>query len=440
MQVIHHGALDGVTGSCHQLMLDSSRSLLIDCGLFQGDDAKGRDDAIEFSLNGIEGLIVTHIHIDHVGRIPYLVAAGFNGPIYCSPPTAKLLPLTLEDAMRVGVTRNRRLIEQFLKDLKQKLHPLAYNKWHKIAGAEVRLKTAGHVLGSAIVEVERKGERFVFSGDLGSRNQPLLNEPQSPERADLLVLECTYGNRIHEGRDYRIQHLEDILCHTMKNSGVTIIPAFSVGRTQELLFELNEIFGRVEKRCGCELLDKVSVIVDSPLANRFTKLYDELRDYWSDEAKHVLTYDDQPLVFNNLIEINEQDDHRDSIRDLKDRQLPAIVIAAGGMCAGGRVVNYLKAFIGEPSTDIVFVGFQAIGTPGRYIQDSEWVRLDGQRYDIRAAVHTLNGYSAHADQADLLKFVEGMQERPKAIRLVHGEAPAKSVLTDELRKRGYTVV
>jgi metallo-beta-lactamase family protein len=187
-------------------------------------------------------------------------------------------------------------------------------------------------------------------------------------------------------------------------------------------------------------LNKVNVVVDSPLANRFTKLYEELREYWSDEAKHVLTYDDQPLVFDNLVEINEQDEHRDTVHELKKSKLPAIVIAASGMCAGGRVVNYLKAFIGEPSTDIVFVGFQAAGTPGRYIQDSDWVKLDGVRYDIRATVHTLHSYSAHADQTDLLKFVEGMKERPKAIRLVHGEAIAKTVLTAELQKRGYTVV
>ncbi len=414
--------------------------MLVDCGLFQGNDAKGRDDAIEFSIEGIEALIVTHIHIDHVGRIFYLIEAGFEGPIYCSTPTARLLPLTLEDAMRVGVTRNKRLIERFLSTLKRNLRPLPYNKWFKIAGVEVRLKSAGHVLGSAIVEVDKQGERFVFSGDLGSSNQPLLNEPKSPERADLLILESTYGDRNHENREYRTEKLEEILCRTMENSGVTIIPAFSVGRTQELLYELNEIFGRVERRCGCALLHKVNVIVDSPLANRYTKIYEDLRDYWSDEAKHVLTYDDQPLVFENLFEINEQEDHRDCIELIREKKLPSIVIAAGGMCAGGRVVNYLKAFIGDPTTDVVFVGFQAEGTPGRYIQESDWVKLDGQRYDIRAAVHTLNGYSAHADQTDLLRFVEGMAERPKAIRLVHGEAHAKAVLKSELERRGYNVV
>lgn len=442
MHVVHHGAVEGVTGSCHQLFISQQRSLLIDCGMFQGADAKVRDqEKIEFSLDGIAGVIVTHVHLDHVGRIPYLLAAGFNGPIYCSVPTAKLLPLMMEDSLRVGVTRNKRLIERFLHDLRKHIRPLGYDKWHKLdGGISIRLSPAGHVLGSAIVEVDDGRERFVFSGDLGSRLQPILKDPLSPERADFLVLESTYGDRNHVGREERVAQLEEILCHTLKNRGVTIIPAFSVGRTQELLYEMNQIFEKVEHKLGCSLLKAVDVIIDSPLAARFTEIYDDMREYWDDEAKHVLTYDDQPLVFQNLVQIDDHREHRDTIQYLKDSQLPAVVIAASGMCAGGRVVNYLKEFLGDPASDVVFVGYQAAGTPGRYIQDTEWVKLDGKRYDVRAAVHQLSGYSAHADQSDLLRFVEGMAERPKAIRLVHGEQHAKAALQHELEVRGYTVV
>lgn len=442
MRVVHHGAINGVTGSCHELFITDKRSILIDCGLFQGDDAKERGETqIDFPIDSISSLIVTHIHLDHVGRIPHLQAAGFNGPIYCSPPTAKLLPLTLEDALRVGVTRNQKLIERYLQDLRRLIRPMPYGKWHKIdGGVEFRLSPAGHVLGSAIVEVEHRDERFVFSGDIGSRNQPLLNEPRSPEKADLLVLESTYGDRNHAGRETRLSQLENILCTTLDNSGVTIIPAFSIGRTQELLYEMNKIFSKLECDQACKLLNKVDVIVDSPLANRFTEIYQSLRPYWSDEAQEILSYDDQPLVFENLMQIDEHRDHIDRIKHLKESRHPAIVIAASGMCAGGRVVDYLKAFIEEPTTDVVFVGYQAVGTPGRYIQDTDWVKLDGKRYDVNAAVHTLDGYSAHADQSDLLRFVQGMKERPKAIRLVHGETPAKAALTAELRALGYEVV
>ena len=442
MQVVHHGALHGVTGSCHQLMLDDANSLLVDCGLFQGKDARDRDeDQIDFSLEGIHALIVTHVHLDHIGRIPYLIAAGFNEPIYCSPPTAKLLPLMMEDALRVGVTKNKRLIERFLRELRRFIRPMPYYEWHDIGhGVQLRLTPAGHVLGSSVVEVEYESERVVFSGDLGSRHQPILKDPISPERADLLVLESTYGNRNHVSRQQRVEQLETILCHTLEDKGVTIIPAFSVGRTQELLYEMNAIFDGLGHKIECPILKGVDVLIDSPLAQRFTELYNELQEYWDDEAQQVLTWDDQPLVFENLVEIGNHADHRETMQYIKDSELPAVVIAASGMCSGGRVVNYLKEFLGNPTTDVVFVGYQAEGTPGRYIQDSDWVRLDGKRYDVRAKTHTLSGYSAHADQSDLLRFVEGMQEAPKGIRLVHGETEAKAALQGELEKRGYQVV
>ncbi len=443
MRVVHHGAHEGVTGSCHQLMITDKRSLLIDCGLFQGQDAKGREESeIDFPLDGIQGLVLTHVHLDHIGRVPYLIAAGYNGPIYCSPPTAKLLPLMLEDGLRLGVTRNKRVIARFLQELKRLVRPMAFNKWHHLdGGINMRLIPAGHVLGSAYVEIEHGDERFVFSGDLGSTHAPLLIEPRSPERADFLVLESTYGDRLHSGREDRCKQLEDILCRSMANSGVTIIPAFSLGRTQELLYELNDIFHRVERRCACDLLNAVDVIVDSPLSLRLTQVYDSMREYWSEEARQVLTYDDQPLVFDNLVNVDGHRDHLRKVQYLQKSRKPAIVIAGSGMCTGGRVVDYLKAFVQDPTTDIVFVGFQAIGTPGRYIQDKAgWVRLDGQKFDIRAEVHTLSGYSAHADQADLLRFVQGMQSPPKAIRLVHGEPEAKKALGDKLISLGYNVV
>ena len=442
MQVVHHGALHGVTGSCHQLVLDDANSLLVDCGLFQGKDARNSDeDQIDFSLDGIHALIVTHVHLDHIGRIPYLIAAGFNEPIYCSPPTAKLLPLMMEDALRVGVTKNKRLIERFMQELRRFIRPMPYYEWHDVGhGVRLRLTPAGHVLGSSVVEIEYESERVVFSGDLGSRHQPILKDPISPERADLLVLESTYGNRNHVGRQQRVEQLEKILSRTLEDKGVTIIPAFSVGRTQGLLYEMNAIFDGLGHKIECPILKGVDVLIDSPLAQRFTELYNAMQEYWDAEAQQVLTWDDQPLVFENLVEIGNHADHRETMQYIKESELPAVVIAASGMCSGGRVVNYLKEFLSNPTTDIVFVGYQAEGTPGRYIQDSDWVRLDGKRYDVRAKTHTLSGYSAHADQSDLLRFVEGMQEAPKAIRLVHGETEAKATLQGELEKRGYHVV
>lgn len=444
MKLIHHGAHEGVTGSCHQLCWDKNKSLLVDCGIFQGDEAvKKPNPEIDFNLQGIECLLLTHVHIDHVGRVPYLLAAGFDKPIYCSRPTAKLLPQVMEDALRIGFTRSRNLIGKFLSHIDKLLSPLSYNEWHDISdGVSIRLQPAGHVLGSSFFEIQLPNDkRVVFSGDLGSGDDPLLKPPSIAEKADLLVLESTYGDRLHERPHDRQDALERILRKTLLNRGITIIPAFSLGRTQALLYELNSIFERIQRTEGRTLMKQVDVIVDSPLASRFTKLYKSMKDFWSLEAQHLMKTDDQPLVFENLTTVNHHREHRDLLDYLERHQLPAIVIAGSGMCTGGRVVNYLKRFIGDPTTDIVFVGYQAKGTPGQYIsRGSDWVFLDGRRYDVAAAIHQINGYSAHADQADLIRFVRQMPQKPAQIRLVHGEYQPKQILAEYLTAKGYTII
>lgn len=444
MKLKHHGAHEGVTGSCHQLFWQPDRSLLIDCGIFQGDEAKKHPSPeIDFPLAGIAALLLTHVHIDHAGRIPYLLSAGFNKPIYCSGPTARLLPLVMQDALQIGFTRSRNLIKQFLTHIGKMLRPLPYDTWHTIeAGVRLRLRTAGHVLGSTIFEVQLPtGELVVFSGDLGTGSDPLLRPPTSPQKADLLVLESTYGDKLHPSAGDRGKTLERILRHTLEDQGVTIIPAFSLGRTQSLLYEMNTLFERIQTEDGLSLMKRVDVIVDSPLASRFTQLFDELQEYWSLESQSLLRIDDQPLVFENLTTVGDHREHKAILDYLDERKLPAIVIAGSGMCTGGRVVNYLKRFIGQPTTDIIFVGYQASGTPGNLIsRGGQWVRLDGRRYEVAAKVHRIGGYSAHADQADLMRFVAEMQERPGEIRLVHGDYQPKRTLADKLTNAGYRVV
>ncbi len=444
MKLTHHGAHEGVTGSCHQLSWDKKKSLLVDCGIFQGQEAvKHPNPEINFSLDGVECLLLTHVHIDHVGRLPYLLSAGFEKPIYCSGPTAKLLPLVMEDALRIGFTRSRNLINKFLKLIGKLLRPLPYDSWHTIAtDVRIRLRPAGHVLGSNLFEVELPDhKRVVFSGDLGTGHDPILRPPELPERADLLILESTYGDRLHDRPEDRQSALESILRKTLADKGITVIPAFSLGRTQALLYEMNGIFERLQATEGRSLMKQVDVIVDSPLATRFTQIYESLQDFWSVEAQHLMRTDSQPLVFENLTTVNSHREHRDLLDYLERHKLPAIVVAGSGMCTGGRVVNYLKRFIGEPTTDIVFVGYQAKGTPGQIIsRGSEWVRLDGRRYEIEADVHRINGYSAHADQRGLIDFVEQMPEQPHQIRLVHGEYQPKAVLREKLVEKGFDVI
>jgi len=469
----HHGAKDGVTGSCHQLHMDASHSLLVDCGLFQGNEtsidgraATGRLD-IEFSLATVQALVVTHVHIDHVGRIPYLLAAGFKGPIYCSEPSAKLLPIVLEDAFKLGFSRDQNDIERYLKLVEQHLRPLPYQRWSTLLETEeligrVRLQRAGHILGSAYVEIDltypATGEniRVVFSGDLGAPHAPLLMPPKSPERADILVLESTYGDRLHEDRASRRQRLEAVIEHALKDLGTVLIPAFSIGRTQELLYELEEIIhhhGEISDvkasaangdRAGGTLVPtdwpKLPIILDSPLATRFTEAYRRLKPFWNHEARERVEAGRNPLAFDNLLKIDNHTDHIAVLNHLTQTARPAIVIAGNGMCSGGRIVNYLKAMLHDPRHDVLFVGYQAQGTPGHAIQHhgpkGGYVYLDGERFDIRARVTSIGGYSAHADQKGLVEFVTGMRQWPTNIRIVHGEQRAKQALAARLRA-GY---
>ena len=465
-QILHHGARDGVTGSCHQLNMDDQHGLLIDCGLFQGAEtsAEGRAGAdnlaIDFPLDGIRALVATHVHIDHVGRIPWLLAAGFKGPILCSEPSAKLLPIVLEDAFRLGVSRDQKQVERYLKLIEQRLIALPYNTWFTLAGqpqlnARIRLQRAGHILGSAYVEIDlhypqrQHRERVLFSGDLGAPHAPLLPAPKPPYRADTLVLESTYGDRLHEDRRSRRQRLETVIERALADGGSVLIPAFSIGRTQELLYELEDIIHRKAQQTtrrepaappGTPIdWPQLPIIVDSPLASRFTTAYRELQPFWDQEALRRVRTGRRPLAFEQLITVDSHNEHERMVQHLTRTARPAIVIAGNGMCSGGRIVNYLKAMLGDARHNVLFVGYQARGTPGSAIQTygprGGYVDLDGERVDIRAGIDTLGGYSAHADQQGLVNFVTRMRRWPSHIRLVHGEREARRQLADVLRQR-----
>lgn len=457
INVDHHGATTGVTGSCHEL--DVGRAgVLIDCGLFQGQEegcgANANNLAIDFPIDHISALIVTHVHIDHVGRIPYLLAAGFEGPIICSEPSAIMLPEILEDALKIGFTRDRALIERVLGLIRSRIVPVPYGEWHSVfdeedAALQVRLQRAGHILGSAFVECDARAgtsqERVVFSGDLGAPHAPLLTEPQPPEKADRLVIESTYGDKDHEDRETRRYRLKSVLEHALADGGTVLVPAFSIGRTQELLYEVESLiaeFGDAEIGGAKLSWADLEIVVDSPLAAKFTRIYDRLKPFWDDEAMELVQDGRHPLSFEQLTVIDDHRDHLEAVDYLARSNRPCVVLAGSGMCAGGRVVNYLKAMLGDERNDVLFVGYQAAGTPGRdiltYGPRGGWVELDGERYEIRAQVHQVGGYSAHAGQGDLLRFVEGIADAPSEIRIVHGDTGAKRALKNRFQGLGYT--
>ena len=449
MHIKHHGAVKGVTGSCHQLFIDDLNSLLIDCGLFQGEDSK-QDLAIEFDISTVKALIVTHCHIDHVGRIPYLLAAGFKGPIFTSAATAKLLPMVIEDALKVGVTHDRSIIRTCLKLLKQQIFSLEFNKWYPISKDlgtnsetikkhlyKIRLQRAGHILGSAYVEIElgqrSNKHRVVFSGDLGAPYTPLLPTPKPPYRADTLVIESTYGDKNHQGRKERVAVLKKVIERAVSDNGVVLIPAFSIGRTQELLYEFEQLIHSASKR---SMWHKLQIIVDSPMAANFTNEYLHFKELWDNEAKKRVKQGRHPLDFKQLHTIDSHQEHLALINFLASKQQPAIIIAASGMCHGGRIVNYLERFMPDKTTDVIFVGYQGQGTLGRDIQTygprGGYVFIDNQKIMINAQIHTISGYSAHADQQGLIRFVTGIRKKPSLIKIVHGDGQAKMELRSKL--------
>ncbi len=454
--ILHHGARNGVTGSCHQLFVEGRNSLLLDCGLFQGAETApdGRSAAdrleIDFPLDGVGALVLTHVHIDHCGRLPWLLAAGFKGPILCSEPSARLLPTVLADAFAVGVSRDRALIERYLGKVEPRIRALPYGKWHLVyrspdASCRIRLQRAGHILGSAYVECELSGaawpepRRVVFSGDLGAPHAPLLPAPRPPWRADVLVLETTYGDRVHENRRDRRARLQAVVEHALQDGGTVIVPAFSIGRTQELLYEFEDILHRQRVRPGkhSAAWGALRIFLDSPLAQRFTALYRELQPFWDAEARARVRAGRQPLSYDQLVAIDSHEEHLANVRRLARSREPAVVIAASGMCAGGRVVNYLREMVGDPRHDVLFVGYQARGTPGHAIQTygprGGYVELDGERVDIRAGIHILSGYSAHADRDDLTRYVTRMRHLPGEVRLVHGEDAVRAAFAGHLQ-------
>jgi metallo-beta-lactamase family protein len=308
-----------------------------------------------------------------------------------------------------------------------------------------RLGRAGHILGSAFIRFQdhNSGSSVLFSGDLGAANTPILVDPDPPQTADLVVMESTYGDRLHEPRDQRVRQLGDILTRALADGGKVFIPAFSLGRTQELIYEIDRIFSDPSIGAMFPRLQgkqRPPVFVDSPLGLEITRIYASLSKYWDNEARGLKARGDHPIDFKGLIAVK---DHRDHLK-VCDMNGPAIILAGSGMCTGGRIVNHLQKGIDDPRNDILFVGYQAAGTPGRAIQKYSqrpggYVVLDGERKTIKAKVHTLSGYSAHADQKGLVDWIEGMPDKPRAVKLVHGETAARNVLAEILEKRGYAV-
>lgn len=439
----HHGGKNTVTGSCHELTINRS-GILIDCGLFQGKDAASdpiESLIIEFPIEHIEALIITHTHIDHIGRLPWLLAAGFNKPIYCTSATAALILLMLEDGLKLQLGLNKKQRKKVLDKIESLICAIPYSKdviLDKGMGA-FRFSPAGHILGSAYIEFTLPNkEIIVFSGDLGPRNTPLLPDPLSPKQADYLVIETTYGNKSHEDVVARSQRLAAIVQKSLQDGGVILIPAFSVGRTQELLFDIERLIEHSinTQSTKDDFWQALPIILDSPLAQKVTKQYERFKQLWSDEClEEGSQLSRHPLSFEQLITIDSHQAHQKLVNRLASTNEPAIVVAASGMCNGGRIMNYLQALLPHRQTDVILPGYQANGTLGRQLQNGEIsVVISGETIKVNAHIHTMSGYSAHADQDDLIAFIQGIPTPPKTIFLIHGEPKTKQKFKEQLQK------
>ena len=445
--ITFYGAAQEVTGSCHLLEAPGLGRILLDCGMHQGGDAVERiqDEQFAFDPASIDAVVLSHAHLDHSGMLPRLCKEGFSGPIYCTRATADLLEIMLKDSVglylrdleRTNLRNSRRgkpLLEPiYTQDDVETVLTLCQGHRYTESiplgeGGSLCFYDAGHILGSAIVEIclQDKGreKRLVFSGDLGKADSVLMNVPARPGKADVLLVESTYGDRDHRGEADTVVQLRDILRDTWRAGGTVMIPAFAVGRTQDILFHLGCLYHAGE-------LDHWEVFLDSPMAIAVTRVYDRwLKLLDGEDVRHLSDEHKNSLEkFLPTLNMAASTDESMAINRIKGG---AIIIAGSGMCTGGRIRHHFKQRIWDDRNTVVFTGYQARGTLGRILVDgARNIKMFGDDYVVKARIETLGGLSAHAGQRELLEWIDSFQPRPRTV-LVHGEAQAQDVLADKL--------
>jgi len=432
-KLYHLGAENCVTGSCH-LLSAKGIHILIDCGMVQGNDTHMPISDWPVKPDKIDYLFLTHAHIDHIGRLPELIDHGFDGEIITTHPTKALLGPMLQNALSF-TDYSERDQNKLLATIDDLSWGFEFNELFSLKkGIQFKLGRAGHILGSCFVQISSSQFSVVFSGDLGPKHTPILCEPDIPDPCDLLVVESTYGDRFHGDRTQRIKQLGKILSQALSDNGKVYIPSFALGRSQELIYEMDRLFTDPQwQQKFPSLSQKIPVFIDSPLGTEITKIYSKLSDFWDKEAKNLLRRGDHPIDFDHLYIVESHHHHK----KLMEMDGPAIIIAGSGMCHGGRIVNHLKLGLEKPENDVLFVGYQAAGTPGRDIlkysrYPNGYVIIDGEKLEINAKIYQLSGYSAHADQADLVEWVKQFPEKPSKIKLVHGDDDAQAALYNVL--------
>ena len=456
MRVTFAGAAKCVTGSC-TLVETEGRSILVDCGMRQGRDAKNTpvEDGFIFDPHKIDAVFLTHAHIDHSGFIPLLIKQGYTGPVYCTGATARLCSIMFPDAGHIQEmevewqNRKRRRAGKkeiaplyTVEDARQAvkyLSPLEYKQKKAVMpGISVRFIDAGHLLGSASIElyIEEEGQekKLVFSGDIGNKDKPIIKDPQYISGADIVFMESTYGDRLHNKKIDTKNQLKRTLIDALSHGGNIVIPSFAVGRTQEVLYDISLLLdeGAVPG------LENVPVYIDSPLGIAATEIFDSSSaGYYDKEAMAFRAKGVKFFAFKTLVVAETADESKEINFD--DRQ--KIIISSSGMCDAGRIKHHLKHNLWRADSTVLFVGYQAIGTLGRRILDgAKHVKIFGEDINVNAHIERIEGFSGHADQEGLLEWIDHVGTDVKKVFVMHGEEEVSAHFADELKKRGYNAV
>lgn len=442
MKLEFFGAAAEVTGSCH-ILHAGGRKVLLDCGLIQGSrkDEERNRDPFPFDASKIDAVVLSHAHLDHCGRLPLLVKRGFRGPIFAQDASCELVAILLADAAHLA----ERDAEYRSRKTGKKVKPLytvaegelvmrqMQNRKYReifevVDGIKVRFRDAGHILGSCSVEIwlgEGSAERkIVFSGDLGQYNTPILKDPEPIDQADYVLMESTYGGRRHRDREQTIAELGRILTSERSRRGNILIPAFSIGRSQEIMYQLGKHYEEWD-------LQRFQIFLDSPMAIEASKVYWENTHLYDEEASRLRTENGGMPLLPNL-KLSRHPEESMAINRIRSG---VIVIAGSGMCNGGRIIHHLKHNLDREETQVLITGYQANGSLGRRLVNGEkTVRIHGQTIPVNATVHTVGGLSAHGDQDDLARWYECMENRPP-VYLVHGETEAQEAFRNYLHQR-----
>jgi metallo-beta-lactamase family protein len=435
------GAAETVTGSCHLLEVDGLR-VLLDCGLFQGGPQ--REDLnrhpFPFDPKSIDVALLSHAHLDHSGRLPLLVRQGFSGKILCTPPTAEIAKLMLADsahlqieeasyrarkARRRGVVAGAPLYDMAdVLDCAELVRPVAnYGQPTKLNDrVSCVFHDAGHILGSASIEVRSPNGRLLFSGDLGNRHQPIVRDPSPPPAVDVLLVESTYGDRAHRSMEDTVAEFKKAIETVIPNNGNLLIPSFALERAQEVLYELFLLWKGDE-------LPRCRIFLDSPLAISTTRVFARYPEYFDAEGQTIFATDPNPFTFPPLRYTQTTDESKEINKTSRGN----VIIAGSGMCTGGRIIHHLRHNLWHESSGVLFVGYQAVGTLGRQIVDgTDRVHIFGEEVAVGAQIWTVNGFSSHADQPILLEWIG--KANPKHLILVHGEEETLRTFADRIRR------